>query len=365
MTQFFSSLEEGFQQSRNALGTICERVSFFEIVSDRHELGKHVLALKSIFHEPYNIKWLKSEHFRSILKNWLQEKSYDLVHFDTISLVPFFDALPKGIASSLDHHNIESHMLLRRVTRERNIFKKAYFWQEGLRLQKYERRYCPEFSLNITCSDMDTKRLQKLAPKARVETIPNGVDMGYFKPGAGASDSRFLIFVGSMGWYPNVEAVQYIANKLWPRLKEKHPDLEFHVVGANPPGDIQKLSTKLHDFYVHGFVDDVRPFLDAAAVYVCPIQDGGGTKLKILDAMAMEKAIVAHPIACEGINVKHGANIFLAESDHMFIEQIDDLLRNPEKRKHIGRAARELMKSEYDYRSIGKKLSDAFQDCLS
>ena len=202
MTQFFSSLEEGFQQSRKALDTICGRVAFFDIASDRHSLGVYTLALRSLFHEPYNINWLKSKEFRSTFTSWLQQTNYDLVHFDTISLIPFFDVLPSNFPSSLDHHNIESHMLFRRVKREKNVFKKIYYWQEGVRLQKYERRYCPEFSINITCSDIDTERLQALVPEARVQTIPNGVDVGYFKSEGTAQDARSLIFVGSMGWYP-------------------------------------------------------------------------------------------------------------------------------------------------------------------
>jgi glycosyltransferase involved in cell wall biosynthesis len=263
----------------------------------------------------------------------------------------------------LDHHNIESHMLLRRSHNEKNVLKKMYFFQEGIRLKRYEARFCPRFSLNITCSDVDSQRLQSIAPAAKVLTIPNGVDMDFFRPAGHPLDPHRLIFVGSMNWYPNIEAVLYIAEKLWPKLKQMHSDLEFHVVGANPPEIIRALAKRLSGFHVHGYVDDVRPFMETAAVYVCPIQDGGGTKLKILDAMAMQKAVVAHPLACEGINVTHGENVLLADNPAIFLEQIYLLLRDPEKGRKLGIAARKLVSEEYDYQAIGRKLSEAYRHC--
>jgi polysaccharide biosynthesis protein PslH len=360
----FKSIETGVEEARSALSLICRRLAFFDIPSDRTAWGPYALALKSLVREPYNINWLKSQAFANTLSNWLQEEDYDLVHFDTISLVPFFSLVPPTIATSLDHHNIESHMLLRRAGNETSLLKRGYFWQEGLRLAHYERRFCPLFSLNITCSDIDAERLLKLAPETNVRTIPNGVDLEYFKPQGLPSQPNRLIFVGTMNWYPNIDAVLYIAEKLWPRLKQKHPGLACDIIGANPPASIRALADRLPDFHIHGFVDDVRPYIGAATIYVCPIRDGGGTKLKILDAMSMEKAVVAHPVACEGINVWHDHNVILAENDTMFIEHIDHLLGADEKRDALGKAARRLMEESYGYHAIGKQLSDAFVGCV-
>lgn len=360
----FKSVEAGVEEAHSALSHICRRLSFFEIASDCSFWGSYALALKSLLYEPYNINWLKSQGFSSNLTSWLQEEKYDLVHFDTISLVPFFHLIPPTIATSLDHHNIESHMLLRRARNETNQLKRFYFWQEGLRLARYERLFCPRFSLNITCSDIDTDRLLELAPKATVRTIPNGVDLDFFKPQGLSMNPNRLIFVGTMNWYPNIEAVLYIAEKLWPQLKQKHPNLECDIIGANPPASIRALTGRFPGVHVHGFVNDVRPFIEAATVYVCPIRDGGGTKLKILDAMAMRKAVVAHPVACEGISVRHDQNVLLAENETQFIENINLLLGSGEKREALGFAARRLMEDFYGYNAIGRQLSDAYQACV-
>ena len=360
----FKSVEAGVEEARLALLLICRRLAFFNIPSDRTVWGQYSLALKSLMREPYNINWLKSHAFANALANWLQEEDYDLVHFDTISLVPFFHMIPPTIPKSLDHHNIESHMLLRRASNEPNLLRRGYYWQEGVRLARYERRFCPLFSLNITCSDVDTARLLKLAPKIKVLTIPNGVDLEYFKPQGLPIQPNKLIFVGTMNWYPNIQAVLYIAEKLWPRLKQKHQGLVCDIIGANPPASIRALADRFPDFHVHGFVNDVRPYIEAATIYVCPIRDGGGTKLKLLDAMAMEKAVVAYPMACEGINVRHDHNVLLAKNETMFIEHIDHLLDADERREALGRAARRLIVESYGYHAIGKQLSEAFQGCV-
>lgn len=356
-------LKEGPQAAFTALSDFCTDIEFFEIPNLRNPRAVTTLVFKSLFFEPYNISWLKSGEFSFRLSRRIENYSYDLVHFDTISLLPYFKLLPTSVATCLDHHNIESYMLRRRACNEKNVLKKAYFRQEGIRLGKYERSYCPQFSLNITCSDIDTTRLLEIAPNANVLTIPNGVDLEYFKPLVNSQDNR-IIFVGTMNWYPNIEAVLYLAKDIWPLLKAKNPSLVCDIIGANPPAIVRDLANECSDFHIHGFVDDVRPFIRTAAVYVCPIRDGGGTKLKVLDAMAMGKAIVAHPIACEGIRVTHDVNVLIADGAKQFVDSITTLIANPSKRKALGSAARTLVENLYGYDAIGLQLSEAFEHCL-
>ncbi len=361
----FASLDEGVNEAMEVLSHFCGKLCFFDIASGNTLWGPYLLALKSLFLEPYNINWLKSKAFADKMIDYIEEEKYDLIHFDTISLIPFFPLVPSGTSTSLDHHNIESHMLLRRARHEKNIFKRSYYWQEGIRLARYERYFCPKFSLNITCSDIDRERLLKIAPHTNARTIPNGVDLEFFNPKGVPSQSRRLIFVGTMNWYPNIEAVLYIAEKIWPELKLKYPELEFDIIGANPPLSILEIADRCPGFHVHGFVNDVRPYIERATVYVCPIRDGGGTKLKILDAMAMFKAVVAHPVACEGINVQNGHNILLADNKPEFIEQIRTLLDSKQKRDSLGRQARKTIEDFYGYHSIGMQLSNAFQKVVN
>ena len=364
LAPLYSNLEEGVLDAKQALSSVCENVAFFEIDSVKGCMGKGRLALQSLVSkDPYNINWLKSRKYGEYVQDIISKYEYDLVHLDTISLIPYLN-YTKDIPTVLDHHNIESHMLQRRAGNESNKLKKWYFKQEGDRLEEVEKTICPNVDLNITCSEIDAKRLKEIAPGSRVEEVPNGVDIDYFKRTREYTSNPALIFVGTLSWYPNIEAVRFIAEHLWPKLKSSIPGITFHIVGANPPGELLALSKSDTHFKVHGFVDDVREYMQKAAIYVCPIQDGGGTKLKILDALAMEMPIVAHPIACEGIRVEPGNNVIFAKTLDEYLAAISNLLNNPDRRAQIGRNARTLIETEYSYEIIGRRMSDLYENVV-
>lgn len=334
----------------------CNLVDIFPIPSEVRPYGKHILALQSLIsRDCYNVNWLKSKKFHARVIELTTQKKYDWIHYDTISLAPFLANTDSKLC--LDHHNIESHMLDRRAENENNLFKKLYFSYEAKRLLAYEKEKCPNFNLNIVCSDIDGARLNELSPQSRVETIPNGVDIDYFSSGAsGAEQIPFnFLFVGTLSWYPNADAVKYIARELWPAIAAALPGATIDIVGANPPQEILAVAERDSCFRVRGFVDDVRPYFDRASVFLCPIRDGGGTKLKILDAMAMGKAIVAHPLACEGISVQHGQNVLLGDSTESLVSAAimaskDSMLRN-----NLEKEARRLVEQKYAWSAIGDR----------
>jgi glycosyltransferase involved in cell wall biosynthesis len=205
-----------------------------------------------------------------------------------------------------------------------------------------------------------------------VETVPNAVDTTYFTPGLqpaqgpqGEGADASLIFVGRLNWYPNAQAASFIAGQLWPRLRAAWPQLRFDLVGANPPPAATALAAHDPSFRVHGFVDDIRTMMTEATVYVCPITDGGGTKLKVLDAMAMGKALVAHPIACEGIAVAPEENVLFARTPEEFVLQIRRLLEDRGLRQRLGAGARRMVETHYGKTAVGKRLADLFTGCVS
>jgi glycosyltransferase involved in cell wall biosynthesis len=155
----------------------------------------------------------------------------------------------------------------------------------------------------------------------------------------------------------------FFAESVWPALKKELPKVTMDVIGANPPPRLSTLAARDEGFRVHGFVPDVRPYINRAALYVCPIMDGGGTKLKILDALAMGKAIVAHPIACEGIGVRDGHDVLFARDSGEFVRAIVTLLGSPQKRRQLSDRARLLAESLYSYTVIGRKLVKELEEC--
>jgi polysaccharide biosynthesis protein PslH len=322
--------------------------------------------LKSLFSRyPYTVNWLVSRSFSDRLARVLDQTQYDVVHFDTISLAYYrhlVETHSPASALSLGHHNIESHMLLRRAGKSGNWLKRLYFLQEGLRLASYEKRHCPEFDLNIVCSDLDGQRLGELARVPRIRTIENGVDVEYFRPGERMGDPRRLIFVGTMNWYPNVDAMRFFLSSVWPLLTRLEPDVSMDIVGANPPDDLYEYQRKDARIKVHGFVDDVRTYLAEAGIYVCPIRDGGGTKLKVLDAFASGVPMVAHPVACEGIAIQDGRHVLLASEPDSYATKIFELMKDEGMRRRLATEARKLVETHYSFSSIGRRL---YEELLS
>lgn len=363
----YDTQEEGLKTARSRLGEICENVEFFGIKASS-PYAKLYLAFKSLFTKtPYNLNWLISDKYRDQIIDYVNTNKYDAIHFDTISLA-LYSKFTKNLPTVLDHHNIESHMLLRRAKNEKwNLLKKFYFWQEGIRLEKYEKIMCPKFSMNITCSDLDTKRLHDICNCNNITTIPNGVDTEFFKPNPVSEDkdkTKNIIFIGRLNWYPNIAAVKEIAFNIWPKLKTIIPDINSDIIGANPPKELLALGKKDSAFKVHGFVDNILPFMKQSNIYVCPIKDGGGTKLKILDALSMGMPIVAHPIACEGINVKENHDILFASTAGEFAIKIKHLIDNRDTAKQLGKNARSLVINEYSYHAIGKEFANIFDNIM-
>lgn len=353
---YYPTRDEGLSDSRRALERFCRSVTFLPIAAIERPFGKARTALAGLLlKDCYMARWLCSDAATQVLLRLAEEHHYDLAHYDVISLAPYQRLLP-NVPATLGYHNIESHMLLRRAEKDRDLLRKLYFWQEGKRLARYERRIANRFAGHITCSELDSRRLRQLIPDLNPVCIPNGVDVGYFSPLHGRPKRHSLIFVGTLTWYPNVDAVLFLLRDIWPAVKKLVPDVTLDIIGAGAPLSVVKLARQREGVTVQGFVPDIRPLVDAAAIFVCPIRDGGGTKLKVLDAFAMAKCVVAHPIACEGIDVTDGGDVVLAESAPDFALRIASLLNDDERRIAIGAAARELVASRYAFDAIGRRL---------
>jgi len=325
-------------------------------------VNKSFIALKSLFSKrPYTANWLNFPAVRYAIRKFIKKYKFDLVHFDSIDLGEYINEVG-NFPKVLNHHNIESQMMFRRFIKEKNILKKIYFFQEAIKLKNYEKKICPKFDYNLTVSELDKERLFKICPDIKIEVIPNGVDVEYFKPKNKNFEPKTLIFAGGMSWYPNRDAMLFFCKKIWPLLKKRWPDVKTTIIGRNPPKYILNLAKQDPNLIVTGFVDDVRPYLEKAHVYVCPIRDGGGTKLKILDALAMGKPIVAHPIAVEGIEVEPEKQVLLAETPQEFVQQIGRLFKNEKLCEFLSKNGRELVVEKYDFRKIGEKLSKIYSE---
>jgi polysaccharide biosynthesis protein PslH len=342
-----------------ALREFCTPRAFLPIPSEEQWAGKPRLALASLLGANAAVRWLRSAPMQDELSALAAAERYDVVHFDTVSLAQYRPVL-RGVPASLGHHNIESHMLLRRAEHEPVALKRWLFRREGERLLDYERSVIPWFDIHVTCSAVDSDRLTEIAPHPNVVSVPNGVDVEYFRPEATPPIDNTFVFVGTMDWYPNVDAMRFFVHEVWPSLKTCLPDATMGVVGGNPPAWLREAATADPSLRVYGFVDDVRPYLAGAKVYVCPIRDGGGTKLKMLDALAMGKAIVAHPLAAEGLDVVAGEHVVYASTAQDYLDALPSLLADEARLAALGRAGRELVVARYAFGMLGRELASHF-----
>lgn len=340
----------------------CKSVEVFEIRSESSLFNKLLTLIRGLFPwNAYNTIWLESKQFSERLKCNLEKNKFDLIHVDTISLVPFVKDI-KNIEMAINHHNIESLMMIRRACNEKNILKKIYFSIEGKKLKKFEGRYCRIFSINITCSSLDSERLLLHAKNITCIDVPNGVDLDYFNRISCQRAPHSLIFAGGLNWYPNYDAMKFFLEEIWPLLISEIPELTMTIIGASPPVWMLEMAKNSSNLRVLGFVDDVRPYLSEAQIYVCPIRDGGGTKLKVLDALAMQLPLVADPISCEGIAVVEGETVLYATSANDYLEKIKYLLRNKDSYEKLTLNGRALIESKYSFISLGKKLAAIYEN---
>lgn len=349
------------QDVKRELGKMCRHVEIMDIPVESSRIKRYGLFFKSIFNaESLSVSYYRTDEMHRRIQALVSNVKFDVAHFDTISLAEYADDIG-NIKKILNHHNIESDLLQNRSLLEKNILKKMYYRQEAKKLKQYHQNHCDKFDVNFTVSELDKELLLNEVPNIKIEVIPNGVDTDYFYQSSADTVKRSLIIVSGMNWYPNRDAVHYMIKEIWPLLIKEIPDLKLTVVGAQPTEILVDLAKKDNRITVTGFVDDVRPYLESAEIYLCPMRDGGGTRLKILDALSMGKTIISTRKGCEGIDVTPGKNVLIADTPAQFLSQIRKVIENPELGKMLSIEGRKLVTEKYSWEIIGKKLSNIYK----
>lgn len=347
------------------LKRLCGRVEVFPIPSDAARWRWAMMAMASYLRSsPYDVNWLTNMDMERHLEKVSKTETFDLIHVDTIGAYPYASGF-FGIPVVLNHHNVESHMMRRRYEKETNFPKKIYFHREAFKLGRYEREVCGKCAVNLVVSELDGIRLKESAADVRVSVIPNGVDVEYFRSNENKSTRREgLIFAGAMDWYPNREAVRFFLKDIWPKLLAEKPDRRATFIGRNPPQELLEAS-KHSAIRAPGFVDDVRPYLDEAGIYVCPIRDGGGTRLKILDALAMAIPLVATGMAVEGLDLEDELHYLKAETAEEFATQINRLENDPGLCRSLAVRGQRFVQERFSWDVIGEKLDRTYKEACS
>ncbi len=319
---------------------------------------------------------LPSAQFRAALAATLERENPDVVQVEGIELAQYLfqtaASRPQGRQRPLivfDDHNAE-YVLQQRAfetdTRQpRRWVGAAYSFVQWQRLRGYERRACLAADRVVAVSETDAAALRRLKPDLSPAVVPNGVDMAFYtapcpildaQPAPGPHD---LVFTGKMDFRPNVDAVLWFVQEVLPLLRLSSPDSRFWVVGQNPHPRLAALAGH-PAVVVTGRVEDVRPYIAAAGVYVVPLRIGGGTRLKVLEAMAMGKAIVSTRLGCEGFDLVPDQELAIADTPAEFSSAGLALLGDPDRRERMGRAARRFAGSRYDWSVIVPRLEKVY-----
>ena len=301
---------------------------------------------------PYAISRFTSTAVQIRLEEWFLERRFDVAVCDFLdAAVNFPDYL--DIPTVLFQHNVESEIWRRHATAEANPVLRALYRVEFEKMLRYEQSAVGRFHHIAAVSGHDRKLMGAWVDPAKITVVPTGVDLEQYRPSlSGKEDARLVLFVGAMDWLPNVDAVEYFSREIWPSIHARVPVARFRIVGRNPVGRVRRLMS--NSIEVTGSVPSVVEHLAEAAVVVVPLRIGGGTRLKIYEAMAAGKAVVSTSIGAEGLDVHPGDDILLADHAEAFAGAVVNLLEDVDLRQGYERAATALA-AKYDWAVIANK----------
>lgn len=314
--------------------------------------------VKSLFTTHSNWHQLtRSKLFQQKLDQLLAAESYDIIQseFPVMAMFHYDNSAIKII----DSHNVE-YDNFKRMAKVKNPFKKLFYHLESYKFYREETAVCSQQDALFVTSERDISIFDQTVPGVPKYLIPNGVDTNYFQPFKTRPDPHSMVFVGMMKYVPNYDGITWFLDEIFPKILEKVPDATITIVGKNPPQSMLSRANK--NIIVTGFVEDTRPYIEKSAVYVVPLRMGGGTRLKIMEALAVKKPIVSTSIGCEGIDVVNGESILITDKPDEFAARVIELFENPKRVTDLTDKGYELVKKLYRWESIGLQMDQAYKE---
>lgn len=294
---------------------------------------------------------------QSLLDTVLSNDHFDIVQTEFSHLGSY--QLKTDAVKILDAHNVEYDNFRRMWLNEQRAARKFHYYLEYRKLKCEELEGCRRQDALFFTSERDKEIFQKDIPEVPKFVIPNGVDSQYFKSGDEEPEPFTLVFSGMMAYVPNYDGILYFLDEIFPAVQKQFPTVKVYIVGNRPPK--QLIDRASENIIVTGFVDDVRPYIRKASVYIVPLRMGGGTRLKIAEALSMKIPIVTTSIGCEGIDIVSGESAIIADDPRSFADGIITLLRDSALRAKLVKNGYEVMRSKYEWSVIGGKILDLYQ----
>jgi sugar transferase (PEP-CTERM/EpsH1 system associated) len=313
------------------------------------------LFLNLLSSQPYAIKKYESAGMSDKIKELESRNAFDLLVCDFLAPAANVSYTPIT-PTVLFQHNVEAMIWKRHYEVQANPIKKAYLYAQWRKMHRFEREMCRRFDRVIAVSAEDRDQIRREYGAERVFDVPTGVDTEFFHPsGALNPTAHSIVFTGSMDWLPNEDAIVYFMREIMPLIKARLPDATMTVVGRNPPRALADLSKEDPSLTITGRVDDVRPYIERAAAYVVPLRIGGGTRLKIFEAMAMEKAVVSTTVGAEGLPLSDGVELLLADEPGMFADAVVKVLTDSPYASALGQRAAAAVRQNYGWEQVTER----------
>jgi glycosyltransferase involved in cell wall biosynthesis len=298
---------------------------------------------------PPDLRFYQSEKMLSTIYELASQVDFDVVQIEDLGMARCLEALPGSIRAKtvLTFHDVVFRKYTRIYKIQPKLVQKFRQWLHYMMMRRWEPSYAEKFNLCITMSEVDRSLLLSINPHLKIEVIPNGVDTKAYQVLPYDNSTASFIFVGDMDYAPNIDAVMFFAKEILPRIQKEILEVEMWVVGINPAATLKRIDGNV--VHITGRVEDVRSYYQRSNICVIPLRAGGGTRLKILESMALGRPVVSTTIGCEGLDVSDGVNIFIADDPEEFAKKILLLLNNKELRQQIISNARKLVETHYDW----------------
>ena len=346
---------QGFSEDPAAAG-VFQEVTILDDAPAPTWWGKQQHRLRLSPH--FVMRYRNPDYHRTVLetigKRLMASGPAGLIYVDGLWMTQYV-TVNHQVPVVVDLHDSHTLLYQRLLARERRLSKRLPLYLETRSIARWERSLSRFCDLIVTNSTVDEGVIRRLAPASRTMTITNGVDTEYFAPGSAGSDRHTLVFTGVMDYRPNEDAVVYFCEAILPLIRRALPDVQFWAVGPEPTPRVRALARD-PAIHVTGKVDDVRPYVQAAAVFVCPLRVGAGMKNKILAAMAMRTPVVATSLSLEGIDARPDEHVLMADGVDAFAAQVVRLLREQQLAQRLADRAYGLVTERYSWNARGEML---------
>lgn len=319
------------------------------------------LAFNLCSPKPYIVDRHYSHAMAEKAQSLIASSSFDLVHCEWTPYTENIRSLFGRLPAVLSAHNVEAQIWERYFLAETNLFKKGYIWLQWQKLLRYEATAAQQYTTVTTVSVPDREIFVMQYGCKNVAVVPNGVDEQYFTPQQTQIQPGSMVFTGSMDWRPNQDGAKYCIEEIFPLIKQRIPTATFTVVGRKPPQWLISMAERVEGVTVTGTVDDVRPYIASSALYVVPLRVGGGSRLKILEAMGMSKTVLSTTVGAEGLDVVDGKQILLRDTPQDFADAACVVLNDPAGFFKLEKAGRALILESYTWDAIARGMDDVWK----